>query len=50
MDIAKGLLLDIHSNVNEISEKVGYKSAKHFSKIFKMKIGVNPSDYRKIHL
>ncbi len=50
MDIAKDLLLDIHSNVNEISQKVGYKSTKHFSKLFKEKVGVNPSDYRKIHL
>ncbi len=48
MDIAKDLLKDIRYRINEISEMVGYRDPKHFSKIFKKYVGVTPMQYKKM--
>lgn len=34
-------------SVNEIAEQVGYRGARHFSKVFQKLTGQTPSDYRK---
>lgn len=47
MNRAKQLMQDLTLKTYEISELVGYKSAKHFSKNFKSIVGVTPKDYRK---
>lgn len=44
---AKQLMHDLTLKTYEISEMVGYKSAKHFSKVFKSITGVTPKEYRK---
>lgn len=44
---AKQMMHDLTLKTYEISEMVGYKSAKHFSKVFKIAVGVTPKDYRK---
>ncbi|MEZ4883567.1 MAG: AraC family transcriptional regulator [Chitinophagales bacterium] len=47
MSKAKILLLEGSFNIGEISEKVGYSNASHFSKCFKEKYGVQPKEYAK---
>lgn len=50
IDVAKKLLKDIQYNISQVSEMVGYSDPKHFSKLFKKRVGINPIEYRKIHL
>lgn len=50
IEIAKNLLKDIRYKVIDVSSRVGYKDSKYFSRLFKKKVGVNPSDYRKLYL
>lgn len=45
---AKELLSDIHYNVSEIADMVGYTDSKYFARVFKKYVGVKPTDYRKI--
>ena len=45
---AKEMLKDIRFNINEISDKVGYKDNRYFSKLFKSIEGVNPTQYRQM--
>lgn len=44
---AKELLGSTVLNINEIADKTGFESIYHFSKLFKTKTGVSPSEYRK---
>lgn len=44
---AKELLRTSEYNINEIAEIVGYIDALYFSKIFKKRVGVSPTLYRK---
>lgn len=43
---AKQFLTDIGLKIYEISGKVGYNDPKHFSKVFKNKVGVTPKEYQ----
>lgn len=43
---AKGLLASTALNINEVASQTGFDSIFHFSKIFKMKMGVSPKCYR----
>jgi AraC-like DNA-binding protein len=46
---AKQLLTDTNHTVTTISEKCGFTSPYHFSRIFKEKTGVTPTQYLKEH-
>lgn len=48
MDIARELLKNIEYNISQVSEMVGYKDSKYFSKTFKKIVGVNPEAYKKL--
>ena len=41
------LLTTTTLNISEISDMVGFSSARYFSRVFKSEMGVSPSDYRK---
>lgn len=43
---AKGLLTSTILNINEVASQTGFDSIFHFSKIFKMKIGMSPKSFR----
>jgi transcriptional regulator GlxA family with amidase domain len=44
---AKSLLKETSLNVTEISLQVGFESVQSFSNLFKKKVGLSPSKYRK---
>lgn len=45
---AEMLLSESHLSVKEIAYLVGFRGASHFSKEFKSKTGLSPSEYRRI--
>ncbi|MCR5556941.1 MAG: response regulator [Butyrivibrio sp.] len=46
MDIAKKLLADPMINIKDISIEAGYRDANYFTRLFKRKTGMTPSEYR----
>lgn len=46
MDIAKKLLADPMINIKDISTKAGYRDANYFTRLFKRKTGMTPSEFR----
>ena len=46
LSYAKRLLKSGKYRVNEVSDMVGYHDEKYFSKVFKKRVGVNPSEYQ----
>lgn len=48
IDMAKKALQNSSQSINEISLSCGFNSQSYFTKIFKNKVGVTPSDYRKV--
>ena len=47
MKLAKRYLLESELSVEEIAEKVGYNSSRHFRELFKKYIGVTPGEFRR---
>lgn len=47
MDIARSLLQHTKKSISEISEFIGYQNPHYFASMFKSKVGVTPSQYRK---
>ncbi|NVN95984.1 MAG: AraC family transcriptional regulator [Bacteroidetes bacterium] len=48
LEKAKSILLNSDKNINEIANELGYEYPQNFSKLFKKKIGVSPTDYRNL--
>ncbi len=46
ISVAKEMLSNLSLNAKEIGEMVGYIDPNYFTKIFKKKVGMTPSDYR----
>ena len=44
---AKELILTSEKSIKEISFELGFQSIHYFSRIFKLKVGINPSELRK---
>ena len=47
LEIAKKLLSQSDLNISEIAYKVGLNSKSYFSKLFKDRYGLSPTDYKK---
>ncbi len=47
MEEAKRLIADSPLNITEIAQRLGFSSVHHFSKTFKQKAGVSPSEFKK---
>ncbi len=50
LDEAKNLLLEPSITVAEAAYKLGFEYPHYFSRLFKKKIGINPSEYQKQHV
>lgn len=46
---AKNLLINSEKSVSEIAYKLGFDYPNHFSKLFKSKTGLSPSEYRNLN-
>ncbi|MDD3920334.1 MAG: response regulator [Eubacteriales bacterium] len=46
---AKTLLRETNLSVLEICRQVGYLDIKHFTRMFKQDVGINPGEYRKLY-
>jgi len=44
---AKNLLISTNNSVSEIAYTLGFEYPQHFSKLFKLKTGLSPKEYRK---
>lgn len=49
LEQAKNRLLSSSQTVSEIAYQLGFEYPQHFSKFFKNKLGVSPSQYRSVH-
>ncbi|MCM8710316.1 response regulator [Clostridium sp. SYSU_GA19001] len=49
LEIAKELLKEDKYNISQVAYMVGYKDAKHFSKLFAKVVGIKPMEFRKIY-
>ena len=49
MKKAKELLKDFSYSIAEVGEAVGYLDTRYFSKVFKKRYGIKPSEYRKLY-
>lgn len=46
---AKDFLVKTNYGIQEITELVGYQSQRHFSRVFKKEVGINPTEYRRLY-
>ncbi len=46
---AKRLLVNSEFSIAEITQKVGYRDPKHFSRVFKKACQIRPNEYRKLY-
>ena len=46
---AKNSLLNSNSSISEIGYSLGFDYPQHFSSLFKLKTGMNPSEYRNLN-
>jgi len=46
---AKRMLIETNRSVAEISERCGFNDAMYFSRVFKKKTALSPSEYRKVY-
>lgn len=46
IDAAKTRIFDVNKAVNEVAFELGFKYPQHFSRLFKQKTGMSPSEYR----
>jgi AraC-like DNA-binding protein len=49
IDTAKTKMYDNEKTVNEIAYELGFKYPQHFSRLFKEKVGVSPSEFRGLN-
>ncbi|MCW3465863.1 helix-turn-helix domain-containing protein [Chitinophaga nivalis] len=49
INVAKARLFDRHKSASEIAYELGFKYPQHFTRLFKQKVGVTPSDYRMMN-
>jgi AraC-like DNA-binding protein len=49
IQIAKSKIIDGGASMSEIAYSLGYKHPQHFSRLFKLKTGVSPNEYRNLN-
>jgi len=46
LELAKNLLVSAEKRINEIAYDLGFEYPQNFSKLFKKKVGLSPTDFR----
>jgi len=46
IDLAKEKIFDRSKSVNQVAFELGFKYPQHFTRLFKQRVGVSPSEYR----
>lgn len=49
IDVAKDQISDQKKSISEISYDLGFKYPQHFTRLFKSKVGVSPSEYKSLN-
>ena len=49
IDVAKERIFDMDKSLSEIAYDLGFKYPQHFTRLFKQKVGVAPSEYRGLN-
>ena len=49
IEVAKDKVFDAEKTVNEIAYELGFKYPQHFTRLFKQKVGVSPSEFKYLN-
>lgn len=49
IETSKNRIFDTHKTINEVAFELGFKYPQHFSRLFKLKTGMSPSEYRGVN-
>jgi AraC-like DNA-binding protein len=49
IDLAKESIFDPHKSISEIAYELGFKYPQHFTRLFKQKTGISPTEYRALN-
>jgi len=49
IDVAKDQIFDASKSISEISYDLGFKYPQHFTRLFKSKVGVSPSEFKALN-
>lgn len=49
IDLAKGKIMEDGKTINEIAFELGFKYPQHFTRLFRQKVGVSPTEYRSLN-
>lgn len=49
IDEAKTKIFDANKSINEIAYELGFKYQQHFTRLFKLKVGMSPIEYRNMN-
>ncbi len=49
IEVSKGLLISTNHSMETIAEIVGFNSQSYFNQVFRKKVGITPSQFRKKH-
>jgi len=47
IDEAKNILLNPHKSISEVAYELGFEYPQYFSRLFKKKEGISPSEFRE---
>ncbi|WP_435523199.1 helix-turn-helix domain-containing protein [Chryseobacterium indoltheticum] len=49
IDVAKDQIFDASKSISQISYDLGFKYPQHFTRLFKSKVGVSPSEFKSLN-
>jgi AraC family transcriptional activator of pobA len=49
IDVAKERIFDIDKSISEVAYDLGFKYPQHFTRLFKQKVGLSPTEYRHMN-
>jgi AraC-like DNA-binding protein len=49
IEVAKNKMFEGNKSVNEIAFELGFKYPQHFTRLFKIKVGQSPNEYRRMN-